>query len=812
MKRKTKIHRINFRLFLAIALCVFAQLTVWPTSQASPPTSASGKIVFVSNRDGNNEIYVMNADGSNQSRLTNDPADDGGPAWSPDGSKIAFTSNRAGGNYDVWLMNADGTNPVRLTNDPAYDGGPDWSPDGTQLVFTSGRTNKSDIYIMNADGTGQMPIPNANWILDDGDPVFSPDGRKVAWGTNQPGFRFDIFTINLDGTAKTNFSNGGGSGGNGTVPAWSPDGTRIAFSNFYFDGGGYEIVSMGLFGGPAFRLTNDPAFDFWVTWSPDSTMLAFMSDRTGNNEIYVMNADGTNRVNISNNPASDQDPDWTAGPIANPSPTPTPLCTPPPSNMISWWPGDGNAQDIQDGNHGTLMGGAGFGTGKVSQAFLFDGIDDYVDAGNSPNLHVSAGDFTVDAWVKFNALSHPPGANIGAPPGDMSIVDKMSQFSVNGDGWRLIKQHDNRFWFCFGAGGNGCGGQFSPTTVVSTTVVTTGVWYHVAAVKSSAGIAIYVNGVQEHAKGLLFFIDTHSADLLIGASQLESARLNGLIDEVEIFNRALSGTEIAAIHGAGSAGKCKVTDQCPDDPNKTEPGVCGCGVPDTDGDGDGTPDCNDECPSDPNKTAPGVCGCSVPDTDGDGDGTPDCIDQCPNDPGKTQPGICGCGAPDTDADADGVADCVDNCPAVFNPDQRDTNGDGVGDACTPFEFPAGGAFVIGNLVSLTGGSTVYFWGSQWQLNNPMSTGPGPNVFKGFESSNPLPPCGDNWTSQPGNSSNPPGTVPRFMAVIVSSSVQQSGSVITGNIRKIVVIETNPGYGPAPGHVGTGKVVAILCGQ
>ncbi|MCP4892467.1 MAG: hypothetical protein GY911_01460, partial [Actinomycetales bacterium] len=103
-------------------------------------------------------------------------------------------------------------------------------------------------------------------------------------------------------------------------------------------------------------------------------------------------------------------------------------------------------------------------------------------------------------------------------------------------------------------------------------------------------------------------------------------------------------------------------DNCPDDPNKTEPGACGCGVADTDSDGDGTPDCLDNCPDDPNKTEPGACGCGVADTDTDGDGTPDCLDSCPTDPNKTEPGDCGCGVEDTDSDGDGVADCVDPCP------------------------------------------------------------------------------------------------------------------------------------------------------
>ena len=188
-----------------------------------------------------------------------------------------------------------------------------------------------------------------------------------------------------------------------------------------------------------------------------------------------------------------------------------------------------------------------------------------------------------------------------------------------------------------------------------------------------------------------------------------------------------------------------------------------------------------------------------PDTDGDG--IPDCIDNCPATPNPDQ----------ADADQDGVGDVCDNCPTTANPDQRDTDGDGVGDACTPFQFLEGGAFVIGDLVNLEGNATVNFWGSQWARNNPMSGGSGPNAFKGFENGTATPTCGSPWTSRPGNSSNPPATVPQFMPVIVASSVQKNGSAITGNVSKIVVIETNPGYGPSPGHAGTGRVAAILCG-
>jgi len=132
-----------------------------------------------------------------------------------------------------------------------------------------------------------------------------------------------------------------------------------------------------------------------------------------------------------------------------------------------------------------------------------------------------------------------------------------------------------------------------------------------------------------------------------------------------------------------------LTDACPEDPDKLEPGLCGCGVPDTDTDGDGTPDCHDACPEDPDKVEPGACGCGVPDTDTDGDGTPDCLDGCPEDPDKVEPGACGCGVPDTDTDGDGTPDCLDGCPE--DPDKvepgacgcgvpdTDTDGDGTPD-------------------------------------------------------------------------------------------------------------------------------------
>jgi hypothetical protein len=128
---------------------------------------------------------------------------------------------------------------------------------------------------------------------------------------------------------------------------------------------------------------------------------------------------------------------------------------------------------------------------------------------------------------------------------------------------------------------------------------------------------------------------------------------------------------------------------------------------------------------------------------------------------------------------------------------------------------ASGSFVIGDENATVGKvvtfSDVEWWGSNWWKENSLSGGQAPSAFKGFAESSPSPPtCGETWTTSTGNSSGPPPTVPEYMAVIAASKITQSGSTISGNAPEVVVVKTNPGYGPNPGHKGTGKVVAILC--
>src|SRR5437867_5576550 len=132
--------------------------------------------------DANTELYVMNADGSNPARLTNNSAADYQPTWSPDGSRIAFVSERDG-NAEIYVMNAaDGSNPVRLTTDvgtPAFDGDPAWSPDGSKIAFWSRRDGNGEIYVMNPDGLNVTRLTTN--AVDDLQPAWSPDGSRLVF-------------------------------------------------------------------------------------------------------------------------------------------------------------------------------------------------------------------------------------------------------------------------------------------------------------------------------------------------------------------------------------------------------------------------------------------------------------------------------------------------------------------------------------------------------------------------------------------------------------------------------------------------------
>ena len=262
-------------------------------------TATEGKIAFVSNRDGDREIYVMDTDGMNQINLTNNPDWDEQPSWSPDGKKIAFVSNRDG-NSEIYVMEANGANPVRLTNNFGEDYEPSWSLDGRRIAFVSNRDGNSEIYVMEANGrnqTNRTNNPNNDW-----NPAWSPDSSKIAFVSNRD-TDWEIYVMDANGRNQINLTNNSNTD---YQPSWSPDGRKIALNR---DAGGLIYV-MDANGATPIRLTDNPRGDYEPSWSPDGRKIAFMSNRDGNSEIYVMDANGGNQINLTNNPSEDYEPSW----------------------------------------------------------------------------------------------------------------------------------------------------------------------------------------------------------------------------------------------------------------------------------------------------------------------------------------------------------------------------------------------------------------------------------------------------------------------------------------------------------------------
>lgn len=228
-----------------------------------PAWSPDGqRIAFATNRDGNFEIYVMEADGSRQHRLTRNPGEDVLPTWSPDGTRVAFSSDRANsGQGDIYVMSANGAAPRRLTESPAYDAGAAWSPDGTKIVFTSDRDavgENGEIYMMDADGSGETRLTR--------DPAYDSD------------------------------------------PTWSPDGTRIAFVRTR--DADSEIYVMHADGTGQVQLTDNDVDDACPAWSPDGRQLVLCRTSVPNAHLYVMDADGTNQVKLTEGTYADGWPAW----------------------------------------------------------------------------------------------------------------------------------------------------------------------------------------------------------------------------------------------------------------------------------------------------------------------------------------------------------------------------------------------------------------------------------------------------------------------------------------------------------------------
>ena len=271
--------------------------TISPTATATiviTPTPTIGyKLSFVSDRDGNQEIYMMDIDGSNLINLTNNSADDSFPAFSPDGKRIAFVSDRDW-NDDIYLMDSDGSKIIRLTDSSVNDQEPAWSPDGKQIVFTSGNDNPK-IYKMNVDGSQQVGF-SSQGSYGAHSPSWSYDGSKIVFSS---GWR-SINIISPDGKKL-----GDGWMSEGQHPSWSPDGSRIAYD------GGNSIFLISSDGSDRARVTFLDGDASEPAWSPDGKWIAFTSLKDDNTkDIYITSLDGKNLIRVTNNSANDYSPVW----------------------------------------------------------------------------------------------------------------------------------------------------------------------------------------------------------------------------------------------------------------------------------------------------------------------------------------------------------------------------------------------------------------------------------------------------------------------------------------------------------------------
>jgi dipeptidyl aminopeptidase/acylaminoacyl peptidase len=283
---------------------MLAVLVLAPSALAAFPGSA-GKLVVSSPRSGfptEGNLYTMGADGSAQTQITSFNGEELYPAWSPDGARVAFQQD-PGLHPEIWTANADGTNLLQLTGNSDDDRHPAWSPDGTKIVFASDRaagTTLSDLYVMNADGTGQVAITNSPSV-DETHPAWSPDGTKIAFSRDG-----DIATVAPDGTGLVPLT---ATEQIEFEPDWSPDGARIVYrSGVNADD---EIWRMNADGSGVTNISNTgAAVEERPVWSPAGNRIAFVKGAFSSAEVWTMNPDGSGQTLVTNNTFLDAQPSW----------------------------------------------------------------------------------------------------------------------------------------------------------------------------------------------------------------------------------------------------------------------------------------------------------------------------------------------------------------------------------------------------------------------------------------------------------------------------------------------------------------------
>lgn len=289
----------------------------------------SEKILFLSDRPlFIPNIFLLDIKTQLVSSITEDDNGYYDPDWSPNGDKIIFSSNLDPEGYRtarvLHIMNLDqsGKNIVSETLDLAFE--PKISPDGKHIAFVSSRENFFDleIFIIDIDGTNLRNLTNDG--SNDRAPAWSPDGNEIAFVSDRDG-NLEIYVMSSDGGNQRNITR---HPNQDYEPSWSPDGKKILFTTNRDDSSAgqptptidlltiptnkfnLEVYVMNSDGSNQVNLSNNPASDFQADWSPDGSKIAFVSNRDGNKEIYIMNPDGSNQENLTNHPSNDFSPAW----------------------------------------------------------------------------------------------------------------------------------------------------------------------------------------------------------------------------------------------------------------------------------------------------------------------------------------------------------------------------------------------------------------------------------------------------------------------------------------------------------------------